>query len=812
MKKIFTVLVSAVLLTGCSTKKDTFISRSYHNTTAWFNTLFNAEKAFDAKILEESENFDENYSEILPVNPMPAIEKPDFTQDFIDQQSSLFRNTGNTAPQALTGFDLVEQKAAKAIENHSMMINGKEKNKEIIRAYLLLGKARYYKGKGFQALEAFNYMQNNLPYHKKYTPEAQLYTSLANFQIGNDFEGEKIIDRLYRDGGYKKWMKEEIAKNYAQHLIDLENYEEAIPFLENAIQNSKNRDRKARYNFIQGQLYSILGDQTKAGEAFTRVFNLKPGFEMEVKSQLGIAANFDPEINSYNSYKAHLLDVSKKGNYVSRKNEFYYAIGDIAIKANKPNEAREYLKKSFEGNVSDPYIRGRAYERYADLELNEGNYVHASAYYDSAVTIMPYEKDIQRITKRSYALNTLMERYYLVKKNDSILRIAAMSPEDKNKFFTEYIDKLKKEDEKRKRQMEEEATVFQTQTGGSKGFGSTFEGGGNTFYFYNNSLKSNGKNDFERIWGRIRLADNWRTSASANTGPTLEEQEALKLGKVDEQSERRYELEYYLEQIPNKQSELTKLKIERDTAELSLGIGYFDLFENAKTATATLEHLISTPPKEEDTEAQANYQLYRIYNKIENTVKAEEYKNLILTKYPTSIYAEKILNPEFDFITPTTQEALALYEKTYTLYKEDKFDAVKSNVQEAISNYPTEEIIAKFALLNALSIGRTEGRDSFISALELVTVVYENTDEAGKAQEILDLLNGKAEKAISKSESGEKGDDERKKQEIEQKEKEAAIKKDTPQPTSKKDVQSPEIKRDKKRPGFGNPGKQEDKK
>src|SRR5690606_4024676 len=219
-------------------------------------------------------------------------------------------------------------------------------------------------------------------------------------------------------------------------------------------------------------------------------------------------------------------------------------------------------------------------------------------------------------------------------------------------------------------------------------------------------------------------------------------QEAQLLGQIYAQNPRRYELDFYLEQIPTKTLELNKLKIERDTTELSLGIGYYDLFKNAKTATETLEHLVSTPPKEQSTEAQAYYQIYRINQKEENLAKADEYKNLILSKYPNSTHAEYILNPEVDFITPTTKEPLAFYEETYDYYKAGKYDEVKSRPEEALATRPTEAIIAKFALSNALAIGTTEGRDKLISALELITVAYQNTEEAKKAQEILDLLNG----------------------------------------------------------------------
>ena len=761
MKKKLLVLACLGLMVSCSVKRDSAKNRAFHNTTAWFNTLFNAEEEMDKKIDELEISYKDNYSEVLPVDPRPEIVQPELSEEYIEKMAAGFKNQSGGKPKdepQATGFDLVEKKALKAIENHSMLIDGRERNKTMTRAYLVLGKARYNSGNSFGALEALNYMQTKLPYNKKFTPEARLYTALANFQTGNTFEGERILENLNKDDGYKKKNQENFSKYYAENLIRKGEYEAAIELLDKTIDNTKNKKRRARYYFIEGQLYSLLGMQNEAGETFTKVYNMKPGFEMEVKSQLGIAANFDPEKNSYNSYKEHLLDVSKKGNYISRKNELLYAIGDIAIKADKIEEARKYLKESFEGPASDPYVRGLAYERYADLEFGQGNYVHASAYYDSALSVAPYDKDIARITERSTSLKFLMEKYYLVKRNDSILKLASMSKEEKDKFFGDYIAKLKMEDAKRQKEMEEEATVFQTQSKGGS-FGSSFDGGGSSFYFYNTSLKSNGVNEFKRIWGNVRLGDNWRSSTGGTM--SLEDQEAQMLGQTDAQNPRRYELDYYLEQIPTKQGDLNRLKIERDTTELSLGIGYYDLFKNAKTATETLEHLVMSPPKEQATEAQAYYQIYRINLKEENLAKVDEYKNLILSKYPKSIYAEYILNPEVNFITPTTQEALAFYEETYDYYKAGKYKEVKSRTVEAIEKWPTEAIIAKFSLVNALAIGKTEGRENFISALELITVAYQNSDEAKKAQEILDLLNGKTKKNTeAEGKEGEKSTEE----------------------------------------------------
>src|SRR5690606_38028195 len=251
----------------------------FHSSTAWFNTLFNAEEAMDKKIDELELEYQDNYSEILPVDPLPKITEGDFLDgiDFDDPPAGGFKQTGNSNSnqnKTAEGFDLVEKKALKAIENHSMNINGRERNKMMTRAYLVLGKARYNKGKGFEALDALNYLKNSLPYHKKYTPEAELYIALANIQTGNIFEGERILEKLHKDDGLKKRLIENISKYYAHDLIRQGEYEDAIAALDDAIDHSKNKKRKARYYYIMGQLYSLMGMQQQAGEAYTRVYQL----------------------------------------------------------------------------------------------------------------------------------------------------------------------------------------------------------------------------------------------------------------------------------------------------------------------------------------------------------------------------------------------------------------------------------------------------------------------------------------------------------------------------------------------------------
>ena len=740
MKKIVLSIFAASFLIGCSTQKDNFQNRQYHKMTSWFNGVFNTEEELEKKNDELKANYIENYSKILPVG-IEYYSISDST-NFNGQNTPSFGFNSNSdnkdKVEKPVGFAAVETKASKVIEKHSMLIKGQERNKMMGRAYLLIGKSLFYQKKYFEALDALNYVVKNFK-GSNYAEEANVYKTVAEIKGGNYFDGAETLKELYESDPYKsKELKTMVARTYAQFLIDQKKYEEALEPLQKAEYYSTNKDERVRLFYTLGQVYSKLGKQQEAGEAFTQVYKMSPGFDLEIKSQLAIAANFDSKINNYSNYKQNLLDVSKKGIYTSKKNELYYGISEMAYRADKMDDAVEYAKLSLAEPMSDPYIRGRAFENYGNIKFKQNDYVFASAYYDSAQSSYNLKEDQDRIKFRNDALKKLMEKHYLVQKNDSILKIAALPKEDQSKFFTTYIANLKKKEEKKAEEERKEMETFQLETK-TASFTSSFkdEGDKGKFYFYNQNLRTSGQQEFQRIWGGISLKDNWRNSNAINT--TIEDKQAELTGQIAAGDPRRFEVDYYLEQIPTSQKTLSDLKVERDTTQLSLGVGYYETFNNVDLAGKELKALVTSPPKSEDVKLKATYQLFRIYKDRDKKLE-EQYKNDILTNYPNTIYAGYILNPEVEYITAETKEALTAYKEAYDLYKAEKYADVKKKVQEAIVKFPTEILIAKFALLNAYVIKQTASKTEFEQALEIVATAYEGTDEAKQAKRLLDKL------------------------------------------------------------------------
>ena len=60
---IFTILLTF----GCSTKKNTGLTRFYHGLTTKYNILFNGTESYKAGLKKYEQSYVDDYSQVLPV-------------------------------------------------------------------------------------------------------------------------------------------------------------------------------------------------------------------------------------------------------------------------------------------------------------------------------------------------------------------------------------------------------------------------------------------------------------------------------------------------------------------------------------------------------------------------------------------------------------------------------------------------------------------------------------------------------------------------------------------------------------------------
>src|SRR5690606_2068445 len=167
-------------------------------------------------------------------------------------------------------FNRAEEKAAKAIQKHSMYIDGKEYNPQIDEAYMLLGKARYYDGRFIPALDAFNFILNRYPTSNNINV-AKVWKAKTNIRLNNEEFAIENLEEMFETANLTEAEIAEGSAMMAQAFINLDSLQPALHYIKIAAENVNDNELKGRYTFIKGQLFNRLNQIDSANIAFDEV-------------------------------------------------------------------------------------------------------------------------------------------------------------------------------------------------------------------------------------------------------------------------------------------------------------------------------------------------------------------------------------------------------------------------------------------------------------------------------------------------------------------------------------------------------------
>ena len=777
MRKYLLIILAVVSVLACNPRKKKKKTKSgpVNRFMTYHNTLFNSNEAMTAEMENRDkahvDNFYDPYISVYTTEDELASAQPtNAANPNEDDDAGMpvgprgMNNTGGGngklaqigaggGTKGATILQITEAKAQKAINKYSVLVNGVEKNKKIFDAYILLAKSRMYQGKYLESLDALSYVFNTMDKDKR-LPLAHIYKAANYTKLREYYRADEVFKYLEEDP-HIKLTKEHLQflKIYqADNFLKWGKKELAAEVLEEAFTYNKNRKTKSRIAYLRGQILAGLNKKEEARESFAAAYKYANSYEFEVKSQIEIAKTFDGKEDSYDEAMAYLAKIAKKGTYASRKNELYYASGLVATSAAKDSIADSFFRKALKEKQSDPQIRGLTYSEIAKKYFAKDDYLTAGVYYDSALAVMSYQPEKERLTSLTANIKKLSKNYYLIKKNDSILNLAKMSDAEKREYFTKHIEKIKTKEaaeELEKKRAERSKgfddgdynanSIFANNSTDANSFQNFGLSGGSTFYFANTNNIPRGENAFRQVWGSRTLMDNWRYSARTTT---VEELKNEALGLSSAPDPRRLEPEFYIEKIPTSIDELGRLKKDRDTASLGMGRMYETFFGNTKLATKTLFDLVENKPDEE-TDLLALYNIF-VFNYEKNPAEADRAKQLILQKYPYTSYAEFVKNPKSKDFNKSTADVEKLYAEAYKLYETEKFAESATMIDKAIADHPKDALVPKFYLLNAYNAGKNAGKEIMILQLEQIVLNYANTPEGLKAKEILKYLKSEA--------------------------------------------------------------------
>lgn len=711
------LLLSAIIIAGCSRKKDNFVSRNFHAVATEYNTLYNGYNALEQGREDLNSNYKDNYWDILPIERMTVT----------DEIALPGQATNDN-------FGKAEEKAIKAIQKHGMNIKGKEKNPQIDEAYLLLGKARYFDQRFVPSMEAFNYILYKYPASDKIN-QARIWREKTNIRLENDELAITNLKRLLFQEELKGQDLADATSMLAQAYINTKSLDSAITQLEIASNATKSNDERGRYKFIQGQLYNALQKPDSANMAFDKVIELNrktPRIYM-ISAQIEKAKNFDYSSGNKMEFLELLTDMEENRENRPFLDKIFYQIAEYH-KANESDTiAATYYNKSLRQGSTDKLLNAMSYQNLGNMSFDKTQYKSAGAYYDSTMLNLKQNTKLFREIKRKRDnLDDVIFYEDVAVRNDSILDLVNMSGEDRLAYFTDYTNKLKEKAEALKEEAET-AKLIAEQTSknntnvNSRGLEKTA-----TFYFYNPVTVAYGKNEFLQNWGERQLQDNWRWS---NTGGTSATQGTDLTELASGEDSELFNPEFYISKIPVEQKAIDSLVKDRNFAYYQLGLIYKEKFNEYHLAKNKLQALLKNNP-EERLILPSKYNLYKIYELLGENGEAEIAKSDIINNYPDSRYAAILMNPDAD-LGEDENSPEYIYEKLYKKFENQEYASVIEECDTYISRFEGEKIVPKYEFLKAVSKARLYGFDSYNESINYIALNYPNSPEGKKAEDML---------------------------------------------------------------------------
>lgn len=728
------ILAGLIVSSGCSTKKNTFTRRAYHNLTSHYNVYWNGMDQLRQGVREYQSTIVDNYSLILPV------------YNYGDKA-----NNGQLSQYA----DIAITKASKAVQKHSMFFNQKEYVKWIDDAYLLIGKSYYYKQDWGMARRTFEfviktYNKNEIKY------EAMLWLGMSNIQMGDYKRAEPMLDMLQskvNQGEAPEKYDMPLNLAYAQFNILQQKYDAAVPSLQRAVELNPGHEMKTRCFFILGQIYQKNGDYASATRMYKDVINRNATFAMEFNAKINLAQCYDTKSGDKDYIIKKLNRMLKDDKNKEVLDQIYYALAQVSLRDADTAAAVKYLASSVTFSTKNYYQKAISSLALADIYFAMPDYSLAQAYYDSTMQFLPKNyPNFKEIKRKTETLTDLVTNLQVIQLEDSLQMMALLPEAERNKKIDEIINKILQEEQRKKLEEMERQTDPNLFGKGGTELASVAGPKQGKWYFYNPTTLSTGFSTFTRKWGRRKLEDLWFLSdktiisfddgfAEADTSMMVGDSIGGRQIIATSDPKKR---DYYLKEIPFTQEQVDASNQRIIDAYYNAGFIYIDGLKDYKNSIESFETLLTRFPKNEH-EPPSCYELYTLYGDLDNQPKSDYYRNLILNQYPETDYAKLLVNPDYyKEIQQKKSQAANLYEETWLAFSNEQYYMVLHNADQAFAQYPNDtSLIPRFAYLRAMSLGKVEVVDSMVTALQGIVDKYPGHQVTALASDMLEFLSQK---------------------------------------------------------------------
>jgi hypothetical protein len=721
-------------LAGCSREKDRWLNRTYHQTTARFNPLYNGQVAYDQAMLELRDAHRDDFTQLIAVD--------DWTRAKMNTPAY------QKAKRAV-------EKASKAIREHSMVFKGKQANPAVFDAYLLMGRAQILMGLDAPASEALSTVAR-----LSGRPEQQIEAELERIELlarqGNAALAEPLLFEVDRKGVPAKWDYQ-VSRIRARMAMAEQDWIAAAESMAKAAKEAPKSDLRARYAFLAAQLFEKASEPERARTQYETCLKAQPrDYAMLLEAQLRRSLN-GGGVNPKKLYQElhQLLREPKNADFADR---IYFSLGELAAQWDEPDRAYGYYQQSFAaGRAERPMVYGLAYARHGALALERRAYSRAQVDFDSAAIVLPTTyAGREGYQKKAKSLSVLVEALERAELGDSLVVLSRKGEADLRRQFEAYVAALKKADEaeaERERRLAQLAELRTTSSELDAAAPTAGGAAGGGWAVYAPALRAKGAATFRQKFGDRPNVDNWRLRSKSNEwaqqtaekqakGPSEEPSKGGEAGSDGDSATAtaaagepagRYDVAGYLAKIPRNPEERAAVQMKACEAWSEVAAAYRDGMQDPSEAVTAYRKALRSCPDHPEA-SRWLYAVHRLHVSLKENVQAEAALKELLERYPSSEAAQIVRKGSAGAskgAEPAATPAFIALSKAVD----------QRNWPEALRLYQTtvwtEPERAPAALLRALAVGGSQGRAAYADALRKVATEFPSTPQAAAAQTYL---------------------------------------------------------------------------
>ena len=727
----FVFLTIALILTGCSTQKNTAQSRWWHAFNAKYNTYYNGTLAYIDGSLEKETGNKDNYTEQIPLYTVSnknsrEIGKVNFDRAIEKCEKAIHQHSIKRRPEWIKN----RRKTAKDIE----WLSRREYNPFLWKAWMLMGRSLFYQGDFESAAATFSYMSRLYATQPAIYGKARAWLAKCYIEQNWNYDAEDVIRNMLRDSIHWRAQKE-WDYTFADYYIHTGNAEQAIPYLRKVISHEMRRKQKAREWYLMGQLQASIGNKKEAYKAFRHVIRQNPPYELAFNARIAMTEVMAKD--NAGKMISRLKRMAASDNNKEYQDQIYYAIGNIHLSRKDTLQAITAYEKGNQKSTRNGIEKGVLLLHLGDLYWTKENFSDARRCYGEAIGLLDKDrKDYQQLANRSKVLDELVPYTDAVQLQDSLQQLARMSEKERNAAIDRVIDALKKkEKEERNRKAEEEAESTLRQDGGSNFANNSNFASSNSpqknnennannpangqWYFYSPLTVSQGKAQFQKLWGKRDNVDNWQrinktVVANAAGAEEMTDEQRDSLAQAAEQEELLkqtsdsavndpHRREYYLAQIPFTPEQLAESNKLLEDGLYHAGVIFKDKLDNLPLSRKSLLRLVDNHPDYAHLD-DAYYHLYLLYSRERKPEMAETYLQKLKAEYPESQWTTLLSDPYYaENAKRGVQIEDSLYTLTYQAFRDGEYDKVERNAQISRNRFPDGANRDKFLFIGGLS-------------------------------------------------------------------------------------------------------------